>query len=674
MRWGVRSRPARRRPAGAARGRSRTGAWSCCRAIPRCAPRSSASWTSRPRAPTGVTWPPTSLLSSARRSGQARRRRAASGAARVSRLGAHGRRRRPARAARPPAARAARPSARSPGSRCTGWRRGSSSAPTRRTRCPKLAAAVGGRRGRVGGPARRGDRHRRRGRPLRAALRRGAADAGAGGPPVARPPDARRRPAREPERQGHGAHRAGQGRGAGVRASRTPRHRLRDAPADGEAGRRAPARRHGVDGLARPDHRARDRAPERAGVPRRPVGGDRAAGLPARTPTSSSTSSWTASHQPFTIRLVKGAYWEHETVEARQNGWSAPGLRDQGRSPTARSSASRKRLIDARPHVNVAIASPQRALDRPRARATAPDRNLEFQVLRGLGDDLQVALTDMGLRVRTYCPVGDLVAGHELPRAPPAREHVQRLVPAQPLARRGPRRAARQAMTPVQQRAAPRAAPRARARPAHRRHATDAAAAVAGAGDHRRRAARRAHVHEHGPRHAGPRRRAGDGGDASRTSTRRSTPPRRPRPRGRTRARTPARRSCRRAAGELRSRRHLLAALAVRECGEAVARGRRRRVRGDRLPRVLRAAGDRARGQQRARAAPRRAQHAALRGPRRRGRRRPLELPASPSPRAWSPPASRPATASCSSPRSSRPRARSPSSRPSTRPACPRPR
>ena len=27
---------------------------------------------------------------------------------------------------------------------------------------------------------------------------------------------------------------------------------------------------------------------------------------------------------PLTIRLVKGAYWEHETVEARQHGWSAP--------------------------------------------------------------------------------------------------------------------------------------------------------------------------------------------------------------------------------------------------------------------------------------------------------------------------------------------------------------
>src|SRR4051794_12506112 len=27
---------------------------------------------------------------------------------------------------------------------------------------------------------------------------------------------------------------------------------------------------------------------------------------------------------PLTIRLVKGAYWEHETVEARQNGWTSP--------------------------------------------------------------------------------------------------------------------------------------------------------------------------------------------------------------------------------------------------------------------------------------------------------------------------------------------------------------
>ena len=39
------------------------------------------------------------------------------------------------------------------------------------------------------------------------------------------------------------------------------------------------------------------------------------------------------------------------------------------------------------------------------------DRDLELQVLRGLGDQLQDALASRGFRVRTYCPVGDLVAG-----------------------------------------------------------------------------------------------------------------------------------------------------------------------------------------------------------------------------------------------------------------------
>jgi RHH-type proline utilization regulon transcriptional repressor/proline dehydrogenase/delta 1-pyrroline-5-carboxylate dehydrogenase len=34
-----------------------------------------------------------------------------------------------------------------------------------------------------------------------------------------------------------------------------------------------------------------------------------------------------------------------------------------------------------------------------------------MQVLRGLGDPLQTAIARQGLRVRAYCPVGDLVAG-----------------------------------------------------------------------------------------------------------------------------------------------------------------------------------------------------------------------------------------------------------------------
>ena len=72
-------------------------------------------------------------------------------------------------------------------------------------------------------------------------------------------------------------------------------------------------------------------------------------------------------------------------------------------------------LLAARPAVRVAIASHNL---RSVAHAIAvnrlgggEDRDLELQVLRGLGDDLQDALATRGFRVRTYCPVGDLVAG-----------------------------------------------------------------------------------------------------------------------------------------------------------------------------------------------------------------------------------------------------------------------
>ena len=39
------------------------------------------------------------------------------------------------------------------------------------------------------------------------------------------------------------------------------------------------------------------------------------------------------------------------------------------------------------------------------------DGDLELQVLRGLGDELAAALAAHDLRVRIYCPVGDMVAG-----------------------------------------------------------------------------------------------------------------------------------------------------------------------------------------------------------------------------------------------------------------------
>jgi RHH-type proline utilization regulon transcriptional repressor/proline dehydrogenase/delta 1-pyrroline-5-carboxylate dehydrogenase len=112
---------------------------------------------------------------------------------------------------------------------------------------------------------------------------------------------------------------------------------------------------------------------------------------------------------PFTIRLVKGAYWEHETVDAQQHGWTPPVFETKSDSDRSFERLTR-RLLDARPLIRPAIASHNvRSLSH--AIVYSGDRDLELQVLRGLGDDLQHALSSMGLRVRTYCPCGDLVAG-----------------------------------------------------------------------------------------------------------------------------------------------------------------------------------------------------------------------------------------------------------------------
>ena len=114
------------------------------------------------------------------------------------------------------------------------------------------------------------------------------------------------------------------------------------------------------------------------------------------------------------MRLVKGAYWDQELVQARQHGWPAPVFEAKAQCDQNFEQLTR-RLLEARPAVRVAIASHNL---RSVAHAIAVNRlsggddlDLELQVLRGLGDELQDALASSGLRVRTYCPVGDLVAG-----------------------------------------------------------------------------------------------------------------------------------------------------------------------------------------------------------------------------------------------------------------------
>src|ERR687886_170220 len=77
---------------------------------------------------------------------------------------------------------------------------------------------------------------------------------------------------------------------------------------------------------------------------------------PAMLDTILAWNGRTERAHPLTIRLVKGAYWDHELVEARQHGWPTPVF--EHKADTDRNfEALTRRLLDARPAVRVAIAS-----------------------------------------------------------------------------------------------------------------------------------------------------------------------------------------------------------------------------------------------------------------------------------------------------------------------------
>jgi len=117
---------------------------------------------------------------------------------------------------------------------------------------------------------------------------------------------------------------------------------------------------------------------------------------------------------PLTIRLVKGAYWDQETIKALQKHWQQPVYNDKA-ATDANFEAITQLLLENHQYVYTAIGSHNvRSQSRAIAIAEAlqvPRRRLEMQVLYGMGDKLAKALVDRGYRVRVYCPYGELLPG-----------------------------------------------------------------------------------------------------------------------------------------------------------------------------------------------------------------------------------------------------------------------
>jgi RHH-type proline utilization regulon transcriptional repressor/proline dehydrogenase/delta 1-pyrroline-5-carboxylate dehydrogenase len=121
-----------------------------------------------------------------------------------------------------------------------------------------------------------------------------------------------------------------------------------------------------------------------------------------------------ARRRPLNVRLVKGAYWDYETVLARQRGWPVPVWSQKSETDANYEKLSRFLLE------NIDVVTPNFASHNVRScahviaqaeRLRIDPRAYEFQALYGMADEFKTALRQSGFRVREYCAIGELLPG-----------------------------------------------------------------------------------------------------------------------------------------------------------------------------------------------------------------------------------------------------------------------
>ncbi len=125
--------------------------------------------------------------------------------------------------------------------------------------------------------------------------------------------------------------------------------------------------------------------------------------------------AWARKHnRPISVRLVKGAYWDYETILAQQRDWPVPVW---SRKPESDANYEKLTLFLLE---NIDIVTPNFASHNVRSCAHAiaqaerlgiNPRAYEFQALYGMADELKLSLISMGHRVREYCAIGELLPG-----------------------------------------------------------------------------------------------------------------------------------------------------------------------------------------------------------------------------------------------------------------------
>ena len=142
---------------------------------------------------------------------------------------------------------------------------------------------------------------------------------------------------------------------------------------------------------------------------------------------------------PVWVRLVKGAYWDYETVLAQSTGWPVPVF--EHKWETDANFERLTRVSDLRNHryLRPALASHNiRSLAHGMAVARhigLPQSGLELQMLYGMADAEKQVLVDMGYRAANLHALRRVDSRHGLSRAAAVGKHVERFVSAGELRR-----------------------------------------------------------------------------------------------------------------------------------------------------------------------------------------------------------------------------------------------
>jgi len=121
-----------------------------------------------------------------------------------------------------------------------------------------------------------------------------------------------------------------------------------------------------------------------------------------------------AENLPIAVRLVKGAYWDYETVIAKQNTWDIPVWIHKPESDIAFEKLA-KIILENSDLVYFACASHNvrtiAAIIETAKALNIPDTRYEFQVLYGMAEPVRKGLKNVAGRVRLYCPYGKIIPG-----------------------------------------------------------------------------------------------------------------------------------------------------------------------------------------------------------------------------------------------------------------------